>query len=232
MALELRDLPRAALEHLSEAGHIPELGDRQWSAAEAAFQEARAAAEASLRETSHIDDLMKILEALHLRGRVPDAVIAETVDRLHRRCLPTVELMPHVPAMLRRLHKLGVRLGIVSNAAYAPFLAWTLERFAILDFFEDIVVSADVAARKPGHAIFRIALERMGLAARAVAYVGDDFVKDVIAPKQLNMRAVWYRPDGGPAPPAIGVRPDATVASHAEIPSLAVKWRGTNNDRL
>ena len=237
MALELRDLPRAALAQLAEAGHIQPRDEHQLARAEAVFHERRAAAEASHRESSHVDDLTAILKALDLQAAASPDLIAETVAWLHRRCLPTVELMASVPEMLQGLRQLGLRLGIVSNAAFAPFLTWTLERFGLLGYFETVVVSADVAVRKPGHAIFRIALTRLGLTESAAAYVGDDFVKDVKAAKELNMRAIWYRPngdgppssdslrpDGSRLPPGEGVRPDAVVTSHDQIPLLAEQW--------
>lgn len=224
IALELRDLPRAALAHLAEAGHIQPSDEEQLARAEAVFRQRRAAAESTLRETSHVDDLTAILQALDLQAAASPELIAETVTQLHRRCLPTVELMPDVPQMLQGLRRLGLRLGIVSNAAFAPFLSWTLERFELLSYFEDIVVSADVAARKPGHEIFRIALKRLGLRESATVYVGDDFVKDVKASKELNMRAIWYRPNGGRLPPGEIVRPDAVVTGHVQIPPLAAQW--------
>ena len=224
IALELRDLPRAALAQLAAAGHIQPRDEQQLTRADAVFQARRAAAEASLRETSHADDLKAILQALDLQAAASPELIAETVAELHRRCLPTVELMADVPQTLHALRQLGLRLGIISNAAFSPFLTWTLEKFDLLQYFEEIVVSADVAARKPGHEIFRIALSRLGLPASAAAYVGDDFVKDVKASKQLNMRSIWYRPNGGGLPPGESLRPDAVVTSHAQIPPLAARW--------
>lgn len=224
IALELHDLPRAALAQLAATGHIETRDEQQLTRADAVFQARRAAAEASLHETSHVDDLKAILQALDLQAAASPELIAETVAGLHRRCLPTVELMANVPETLQALRQLGLRLGIVSNAAFAPFLTWTLERFHLLEYFEDIVVSADVAARKPGHEIFRIALTRLGLPEGAAAYVGDDFVKDVKASKELNMRAIWYRPNGGRLPPGESVRPDAVVTNHAQIPPLAANW--------
>jgi HAD superfamily hydrolase (TIGR01509 family) len=224
IALEVRELPRAALARLAETGHIRPVPDAQLIRAEAVFRERRAAAETTLHETSHVEDLTAILEALELGSAIPPDLIAETVAWLHRRCLAAVELMADVPEMLQALRRLRLRLGIVSNAAYAPFLHWALERFGLLRYFEDVVVSADVAARKPGLEIFRIALARLGLSGRAAVYVGDDFVKDVRAPKQLAMRAIWYHPDGGGPPPGEVVRPDAVVSGHRQIPSLAEQW--------
>lgn len=224
IALEVRDLPRAALALLAQAGRIQQPEQEQLNHAEAVFRQRRAAAEANHRETSHIEDLTAILEALQLQAAASPELIAETVAQLHRRCLPTVEVMKNVPETLQALRQLGLRLGILSNAAFSPFLTWTLEQFALQEYFEEMVVSADVAVRKPGHEIFQIALTRLGLPGRAVAYVGDDYVKDVKASKQLDMRAIWYRPDDGSLPPGERLQPDAVVNDHAQIPPLATKW--------
>jgi HAD superfamily hydrolase (TIGR01509 family) len=224
IALEIRDLPRAAFAHLAKARHIPLLSEEQLALAESVFREQREAAEGLYRETSHVDDLTAMVRALDFEARVPQALIEETVAALHRRCIPTVELMPHTEETLARLQAMGIRMGIISNAAYSPFLSWTLAHFGILDFFEDVLVSADVRTRKPGLEIFRIGLERMGLEAGRTAYVGDDFRKDVAASKQVGLRAVWFRPDGGMPPPDIGVTADAVVKDHDEIPALAERW--------
>lgn len=224
MALEVRDLPRAALGSLARSGHIPLLSDEQLGKAEAVFQTSRQTANRTNRETSHVADLIAMLDALGYQQRVPHSLVEETVAALHRNCIPTVELMAHSEKILARLQALGLRLGIVSNAAYAPFLTWTLDHFNILGFFEEVVVSADVGRRKPGLEIFQVALRRMGLKPGETVYVGDDFHKDVVASKQLGLRAVWYRPDGDSSIPDGEPIPDAVVAGHDEVPALAEQW--------
>jgi HAD superfamily hydrolase (TIGR01509 family) len=224
IALEIRDLPRAAFAHLAKEGHIPLLSEEQLALAESVFCEQREAADTLYRETSHVDDLAAMVRRLDLQAQVPQALIEETVATLHRRCIPTVELMPYIEDSLARLQGMGLRLGIISNAAYPPFLTWTLDHFGILDFFEDVIVSADVRTRKPGLDIFQIGLERMGLEAGQTAYVGDDFRKDVTASKQIGMRAVWFNPDVKTSPLGDGATADAIVRGHDEIPPLAAQW--------
>jgi HAD superfamily hydrolase (TIGR01509 family) len=224
IALEVRDLPRAAFALLAEEGHVPPLSEEQSALAERVFRNQRAAAEGLYEETSHLDDLAAMVHELGLEEQVPPALVEETVATLHRRCIPTVELMPHTSESLARLHEMGLRLGIISNAAYPPFLSWTLEHFGILDYFEEVVVSADVRTRKPGLDIFKIALARMGLEADKTAYVGDDFRKDVAASKQVGLRAVWFNPDDKAPLPCIDTCADAVVRDHNEIPPLAACW--------
>jgi putative hydrolase of the HAD superfamily len=224
IALEVRDLPRAAFALLAKAGHIPLLDEERLALAEEVFRNQRASADNSYRETSHVDDLTQMVEALALSTKVSTSLISETVAMLHRRCILTVELMAYTEETLQQLHELGLRLGIISNAAYSPFLTWTLEHFNILEYFEEIVVSADVNTRKPGLDIFKIALRRMELQPEETVYVGDDYRKDVVASKQLGIRAIWYQPNGDAPPPDSEVTPDAVVTGHDQIPALAKRW--------
>ncbi len=125
---------------------------------------------------------------------------------------------------LATLQALDYRISIVSNAAYSPFLTWTLERFELLHFFEKILVSADVGVRKPALDIFRIALDQLELAPADVVYVGDDFQKDVVAPKQLGMRAIWFRRDGAAPSPEGRAAADAIVSELIQIPDWVDRW--------
>lgn len=225
MDLEIRSLPSQAFAYLASNGHIPPLNAGQLAKAEAIFREARQTANASWRETSHLDDLTAMVEALALQQRVSPQLIAETVATLHRQCLPDVTLIDGAATTLQQLQALGYRLGLISNAAYGPFLSWTLAHFGLLDFFEHVVVSADVGIRKPDLKIFGIALDRMGLAPEETVYVGDDFTKDIAASKKAGMRAIWYRPTDKSTASVDGIVPDAIVTSLNQIPAWGIQWR-------
>jgi putative hydrolase of the HAD superfamily len=218
MDLEIRRLPRAALARLANGGHIPPPDAALLARADETFRSLRQRANRIGNETSHVQDLASILADVSLSGGISYKLIESTVADLHRECLASVELLPGATYALRRLRTLGLRLSILSNAAYPPFLHWTLERFELADYFEDVVVSADVSWRKPRPEIFRLALERLGLSAEAAAYVGDDFEKDVATPKRLGLRALWYRPEASPEDAARQPQPDAILASLYDLP--------------
>ena len=224
MELEVRRLPQAALTRLAEQGHIPAPDAALLARADETFRALRQRANRIGNETSHVQDLASILADVSLGGNISYDLIESTVADLHRKCLPTVELLPGAAYALRRLSALGLRLSILSNAAYPPFLAWTLERFELAGFFEDVVVSADVSWRKPRPEIFRLALERLGLSPDETVYVGDDFEKDVATPKRLGMRAIWFRPQSPAAEPAREVEADAVVTTLDEIPGWVERW--------
>ena len=226
MALETRELPRAAFSLLEHSGHLPHLSDAQLSIAQAVFQKARKTANTTNRETSHVTDLMDMIDTLGLRNRVPSSMVETTVETLHRNCISTVQLLPHTRKAIEGLDALGLRMGIISNAAYGPFLRWTLEHFGILEFFEDVVISAEVNIRKPALEIFRTALQRMELSPKHTAYIGDDFQKDIVPSKKLGMRAIWRKPDVVPSGsgPETGTTPDAVITNNNQITVLAEKW--------
>lgn len=224
MALELRTLPRDAFELLVAQGHITPLSAEQLAQAERVFRHARDQADAAGRETSHLDDLTSMVAALGLQDQVPLKLVEQTVATLHRQRLPEVTLISGATETLAKLQAHDYRISIISNAAYSPFLTWTLEHFELLHFFEKILVSADVGVRKPALDIFRIALDQLELAPADAVYVGDDYQKDVAAPKQLGMRAIWFRPDDAAPPPEGQATADAIVGELIQIPDWVDRW--------
>lgn len=78
---------------------------------------------------------------------------------------------PDVEACLKGLKRRGFRLGIISN--WDATLEGLIRGMGMLPYFDEVVASAAVGCRKPGRAIFDIALERMGASAEEAVHVGD-----------------------------------------------------------
>jgi 4-nitrophenyl phosphatase len=72
---------------------------------------------------------------------------------------------------------------------------------------------AFVIVGKPEPPLFRIALERLGLAAAEAAMVGDSIPSDIRGGRGAGMRTVLYAPDGAGAAPEA----DVVVATFAEL---------------
>lgn len=98
------------------------------------------------------------------------------------------ELFADVKPFLERLQAQGFRIGIVSN--FAPTLKAILEDKGILHYFDPVIVSTEVGLEKPDPAIFQLALERAGLGAKDVLYIGDHETNDIWAPGQVGIDAV------------------------------------------
>lgn len=151
---------------------------------------------------------------------IPVAVL-EGLLQTHARCLSqAAEFPPDHRELLLNLSR-RYRLGIVSNFDYAPVAQWILDRERVTDFFQAVVVSADVGWRKPKPAIFEAALSRLGVGPREALFVGDRADIDVLGAKAVGMAAAWVNPNGEPIPPGIPA-PDYELKALADLgPILA-----------
>ncbi len=89
-----------------------------------------------------------------------------------------------VPAM-ERAKAGGIRLGIISNSEGR--LSHVLERIGIRQHFEHVIDSHIEGVDKPDPAIFRLALERHGVAAERAVYAGDIPEVDVFGSQAVGM---------------------------------------------
>jgi putative hydrolase of the HAD superfamily len=90
--------------------------------------------------------------------------------------------------VLAKLRDAGLRLGLISN--FEEWLERLLEHLDVTDFFEVRVISGVEGMEKPDPKIFRLALERMGVAPEHAAYVGDNVTYDVEPAAALGMTGV------------------------------------------
>ena len=70
-----------------------------------------------------------------------------------------------------------------------------LNRFKV-EFFAFILPSAEVGAEKPDEAIFRLALQRLGLRPEEVAHVGDQYETDVIGARAVGITPILLDREG------------------------------------
>ena len=89
---------------------------------------------------------------------------------------------------MRRLRAAGYRLAVVSN--WEPSLSTTLDRLGIRHYFEAVLTSSEEGVWKPDPGLFRIALERLAVAADRTISVGDHLERDVMAAQHAGLRAV------------------------------------------
>lgn len=95
---------------------------------------------------------------------------------------------------LTTLRALGLKLGLVSNAAYLPrLMIGQLSKLGLREYFEGISFSSGVGLRKPRPEIYLDALQKLGVEPSAALFVGDRVREDVQGPQGLGMRAVLTR---------------------------------------
>jgi 2-haloacid dehalogenase len=92
--------------------------------------------------------------------------------------------------ILEELRQRGTPLYAITNFNQDKFRE-TLERFAFLRTFRDIVVSGDERLLKPDPAIYRVLLERNGIDAAACVFI-DDSEKNVRGAEAVGMKAIHF----------------------------------------
>lgn len=98
---------------------------------------------------------------------------------------PAWRVFPEVGEVLARARQEGFRLAVVSNfdrRLHRILGALGLE-------FEHVVTSADACARKPDPAIFRQALDRLGLSPDEVLHAGDSAAADLAGARAAGIGA-------------------------------------------
>ncbi|MDQ6711572.1 MAG: HAD family hydrolase [Candidatus Dormibacteraeota bacterium] len=132
-----------------------------------------------------------------LRGlglELAPAVIEQVMELEQQGWLKSVHVGPDVIGTLQALRAQGLRLGIVSNAAYLPrLMKQQLAALGLADYFDAVTFSSEVGVRKPHPAIYADALGKLGADASRTLFVGDRVREDVQGPQAQGMRAVLTR---------------------------------------
>ena len=124
-------------------------------------------------------------------------------------------LYSDVPDALRRIHALGIRIGLISNTHRC------LTSFES-DFELDGLISATLSSydhgfMKPHPSIFRAALELLEVEPTAAVMVGDSLVHDVLGATDAGMRGILLA--RGAAPVDVDARV-SVIRSLEELPDL------------
>ncbi len=138
------------------------------------------------------------LEALFTGAGVPAARLDEVgvcLQRLHGERHLWSRTAVGAPEVLDRLRAAGLRLGVVSNSDGRVEEA--LAAAGLRDRFEVVLDSALVGVEKPDPAIFRAALDALGVAPADALYVGDLYEVDVVGARAAGMEAVLLAPGAG-----------------------------------
>lgn len=145
------------------------------------------------------------------------------------------ELYPDVEPTLDALRAVGgLRIGVVSD--WGSNLATILERLGLDRYLDFVLASASVGLAKPDPNLYRLALERAGVAAGQALMVGDSLRADVEGAEAAGLRGVLLRrpredDDDDHAVPSPEVPAATTViASLAELPGLVAGTKGPRRD--
>lgn len=124
--------------------------------------------------------------------------------------------LPGALDALARLRKRGVRMGLITNGAAAAQRR-KVERFALAQWFEVIVIEGEFGCGKPDERVYRHALATLQAAPESAWMVGDSLENDVLAPQRLGVTGVWVNPGGSLLPPDAPERPSRVIRALAEL---------------
>jgi len=145
------------------------------------------------QELAEVTNAVWISEALNnvgLRTSPDDSRIKTALNTFFEDYVKSFELRPCVKELLKKAST-NLKLGLISNFTYAPVIYVGLRRLGINQFFNAVLVSAEVGWRKPSERIFEEALRRLGVKAKETVYVGDSPLEDIKGAKALGMRAIF-----------------------------------------
>ena len=108
----------------------------------------------------------------------------------------TLDAYPEVPEVLRRLRAGGLKTAILSNGE--PEMLAAGARSAGIDGLLDAILSVEeVGIFKPEPRVYRLAVERLGVAADAIAFQSSN-AWDVHGAACFGLRPVWINRFGAP----------------------------------
>jgi FMN phosphatase YigB (HAD superfamily) len=127
-------------------------------------------------------------------------------------------LLPGAADLVRRLHRRGVRLVVISNTVFRDTSCYWQD-FAdagLADCLDGIVTSIDAGWRKPHPAIFAAAMADLGVPAELAAMVGNSETSDIVPAAALGLSTVRVAiEESAPA----SSRADAVVTSLDDVPA-------------
>ncbi|HEY9283273.1 MAG TPA: HAD family hydrolase [Pyrinomonadaceae bacterium] len=121
--------------------------------------------------------------------------LRERLDAVHEERHLWCGVDPDAARVLDAIQAAGLRTAAISNTEDGR-LEELMRLVGLADRFDFMLDSFVLGVRKPDPAIFRLALERLGLRPRDAVYVGDSYGHDALPALALGLGAVLVDPLG------------------------------------
>lgn len=144
---------------------------------------------------------------------IAEAGLRERLMGLYRR----LRTFPEVPETLRRLKERGFTTAILSNGT-PDMLASAVDHAGIGPLLDAVLSVEEAGVYKPDPRVYRLAVERLGVPARAIAFQSSNSW-DAHAASAFGMRVVWCNRYGQRRERLPGM-PDHEIRTLAELPAL------------
>jgi FMN phosphatase YigB (HAD superfamily) len=145
--------------------------------------------------------------------------VARDLTRIHMAGVRSVTYAPPEYVAAVRLIAQSHRLGLLSNFDDSQTGREILADTGVSHLFEAVIISADLAVRKPNPLIFRRMLEMLRLGPDEILFVGDTPREDVIGARNAGIPIAWLSRGKGPLPEGIPA-PDFVLDDLTGLPAL------------
>ena len=159
---------------------------------------------------------------------VPHEELPDVLRAHHEVLSDRAVLYPDTLSTLVELRQSGLRLGVVVNTSWPKeFVLRDLARYELLSLLDVQVFSSDFGRAKPDPAIFRHAVDALGIEPSEAVFVGDDLEEDLLGASRAGLRTVLKfhpRQTRRAFEGDTEVTPGATIEALNQIPAILARW--------
>ena len=109
-------------------------------------------------------------------------------------CLEKMQLFPGARSLIDSLCEKGIMIAVCTDLT-AHIQHRKLIALGLSDDIFCLVTSEEAGREKPASEMFALCLEKLGLPAEEVCYIGDNYSKDIVGAKACGMKAIWFHPE-------------------------------------
>ena len=140
-------------------------------------------------EIDYLKRLLMVMERLGVKEPRQSRLAVKAWDDYLTEWLRQTSFFPETPSMLESLRG-RFRLGVLTNFMDGPTAREVFDNLGYEEFFDSLVVSAEVGYMKPSPVIYRRSLEELGVKPEACIMVGDTYSTDIKGAHSIGMRGV------------------------------------------
>jgi len=125
-------------------------------------------------------------------GKIDYKILGAGIIGYRRAKEGTLALYPHVQITLMGLTRLGIKMGVVSDAPRIP--VWLrICGLGLQHYFDVVVTYDDSGIKKPNEKPFLMALERLKVKPKEAIMIGDWAERDMVGAKKVGLKSVFAR---------------------------------------
>ncbi len=125
-------------------------------------------------------------------GKIDYKILGAGIIGYRRAKEGTLALYPHVQITLMGLARMGLKMGVVSDAPRIP--VWLrICGLGLQHYFDTVVTFDDSGIKKPNEKPFLMALERLDVKPSEAIMIGDWAERDMVGAKKVGLKTVFAR---------------------------------------